>query len=559
MKIAKQSFTNLYASEVYRELERQAVKKGHFEPTPTDVVKLAAKEIAINKKVNHEIDPTPTRDLSRDLSVLVATLRRKGFGKQADDLEDKFVTYKKAETDLYNIKQLDKSNDLIDLAHPDGSVDIADKGELGEVETIQDAAKKILDVVNKKPTGKLASLADKIISLAQDADTDVETEMQGKVEAVVNPLITKIKDSIEFNNIKFPEDTWSDDIYNIYSKYSTVPIEKLNTYKSLKNIITKNMVVNISNFNIKHADLEQMATRLGINISTYITGVVANSTGGTPKYHAQNPNSIYYEEGKGDSGNNSVDRGKNNKETLLYGHNKSYDNIVKLVSVFDEAIKKLYTECFGEGNSKIKETTILIQNTVKNVFNPLNSMEISIENFSKNGVISLSSSVKKLDEIKSIISEIIKNKKNTELFNDINVILPGFIELKDKYINLINTLTKNVEDGLVKLTGETPSPLDNSDGMIKNLNEAYNTYVKILGRDDIPEKQKDNASVNKKNIINLIRIINKYKHSYPLLKAAVFNTFRDNLKMPDFIKNIDSIVNDARKASMEFGLEESNK
>jgi hypothetical protein len=156
--LAKQSFQNLYGSEVYRELERQAVRKGHFEPTPAEQVKLASNELAISKRVNAEVDLTPSSDLSQDIAKLAHALRRKGYVKQAEDLESNFVLFKQAETALYNVNN-ERAKELMEMAHSDGDVDIVDGGELGEIETIQSAADKILAVVNKKPTGKLASMA----------------------------------------------------------------------------------------------------------------------------------------------------------------------------------------------------------------------------------------------------------------------------------------------------------------------------------------------------------------------------------------------------------------
>src|SRR5690606_2960678 len=100
-----QKYTNnLYLSEVYRELERQAVRKGHFDPTPEEMVKSAASKITQHNSVNQKIDPTPSGDLLQDISRLTYALRRKGFVSQAEDIEQKLITYKIAENEFYNVK-----------------------------------------------------------------------------------------------------------------------------------------------------------------------------------------------------------------------------------------------------------------------------------------------------------------------------------------------------------------------------------------------------------------------------------------------------------------------
>ena len=126
-------------SEVMRELEKQAVKK------------LAEDNCPIN------IRPYgPTGDLCSDIVTLARGLREKGFEKEAEELGRKFLLYKTAETHLYRVFD-EEGEDLIDFSHKDGDIEIApSKGGYGKVETIVSQQKKIHDIVNKKPTGKLA-------------------------------------------------------------------------------------------------------------------------------------------------------------------------------------------------------------------------------------------------------------------------------------------------------------------------------------------------------------------------------------------------------------------
>lgn len=148
---------NLYRSEVYRELERQAVKKGFFKPTDAELVKLAAQEVQ-----SAESDTTDTSDdLMQDIARLAFAMRRKGFIAQAEDIEQKLVMFKRAENALYNVTP-EKNSDFIDFAHRDGDVNLLPgSGDLGTFETMQSISDKIQAVVRKEPTGvnKMAALA----------------------------------------------------------------------------------------------------------------------------------------------------------------------------------------------------------------------------------------------------------------------------------------------------------------------------------------------------------------------------------------------------------------
>jgi len=184
--------TNLYKSEVYRELERRAVKKGFFEPTDEEKIKLAAQQIESARKINAPVDVTPTDDLTQDIARLAYAMRRKGFVAQAEDVEQKLMLYKVAESGLYNVTT-ETNKDFIEMAHRDGDVDIVGLGELGTVETIQSIADKILAVTRKQPTGKLAGLAKYILKKAR-----LPEEIGGGVgeEKKVSPgLVSKMSES----------------------------------------------------------------------------------------------------------------------------------------------------------------------------------------------------------------------------------------------------------------------------------------------------------------------------------------------------------------------------
>jgi hypothetical protein len=134
-------------SPIMRSLERVAQEKGLVKAQPLNKTAAAKKT-----------DLTPTTSLLDNVLKLCAGLRERGFEKQANELEVHLVNYKKAQT-LYETSP-EKGEDLVHAAHPKGShklegVDAADEGSV--VEDILDQYAKSLEMVNKKPTGKLSS------------------------------------------------------------------------------------------------------------------------------------------------------------------------------------------------------------------------------------------------------------------------------------------------------------------------------------------------------------------------------------------------------------------
>ena len=176
MVIAKYT-DNLYASEVYRELERHAVRKGHFEPTDEQRVKLAAQQVNQTLEENKPISAEQTNDLVQDIARLAFAMRRKGYDNHADELEQKLLMYKRAESSLYNVTP-ETNKDFIGFSHRDGDVEIIEgSGELGTIETIESLAKKIRAITEKEPSGKLPGksaslqeLAEVITKFAQEGD-----------------------------------------------------------------------------------------------------------------------------------------------------------------------------------------------------------------------------------------------------------------------------------------------------------------------------------------------------------------------------------------------------
>lgn len=132
-------------SEIMRSLEKVAVQKGLVKSEP-------AKEM--RKEASNNL--SATGNLTQDIVKLCSGLRASGFIAQANEIEKNFIMFKQAETLYQTSKETGK--DLVDAAHPDGSHQLKDLKH--KVLTITDRHEVLLDKVNKKPTGKLATSSD---------------------------------------------------------------------------------------------------------------------------------------------------------------------------------------------------------------------------------------------------------------------------------------------------------------------------------------------------------------------------------------------------------------
>jgi len=136
-------------SATMRSLIKVAYAKGLIKDDPT---------LIKNSSLEKKADYSPSFNLMENIIKLCAGLREQGMEKYANDLESKFMEYKKANS-LYETSK-ETGEDIVDQAHPQGSHKVSDVDGDAIVETILDQHLKIVNVVNKKPTGKLSSNTD---------------------------------------------------------------------------------------------------------------------------------------------------------------------------------------------------------------------------------------------------------------------------------------------------------------------------------------------------------------------------------------------------------------
>lgn len=175
-------------SPTMRALEKVAKDKGLVKAEPLK------KTASVPKRPDY----TPSSNLMENVLKLCAGLRNQGLVKEAAELETNFLNYKQAQH-LYEAHK-EKGEDLIHAAHPKGSHKL--EGVEGDalVEDILEQQMKHLEVVNKKPTGKLStaqaiSEVKKVLGQIV-APKESESKLYGMLNDKLNKLLPLIGTTI---------------------------------------------------------------------------------------------------------------------------------------------------------------------------------------------------------------------------------------------------------------------------------------------------------------------------------------------------------------------------
>ncbi len=159
--------TKFEDSPVMRSLEKLAQKKGLIKNDPF-------------KKEASAPAPSyvPTENLNQNILKLCSGLRSQGFGRYASELESKFLALKAAEN-------------ILEEAHPEGSVTLKDMEGDATVEDCADQKKMIEDIIKKTPKGKFGGDIVNLckIVLAEVGDDDGEASQE---ETEANTYFTSI-------------------------------------------------------------------------------------------------------------------------------------------------------------------------------------------------------------------------------------------------------------------------------------------------------------------------------------------------------------------------------
>lgn len=175
-------------SVVMRSLEKLAKEKG-----------LVTVE-TITKSASVKIDLQPSNNLLENILKLSSGLKKIGLEKYSEELESKLIAFKKAS--LYGVSD-ETGEDLIDAAHPKGSHKLEDVDSKNAVfQTIIDKHLSMVDMVGKKPTGKLSSAKDilkavKTIFAQEVSSAELEEQVKDNLKQALklfNDIDSIVKD-----------------------------------------------------------------------------------------------------------------------------------------------------------------------------------------------------------------------------------------------------------------------------------------------------------------------------------------------------------------------------
>lgn len=228
-------------SVVMRSLEKLYKEKGLLKEEP------------LKKEASSKLDLRASSNLMENILKLCNGLRSYGLDKQANELESNYLSYKKANT-LYETSK-ETGEDLINAAHPKGSHKVDVLGDdLAIVETILDRHLKMIKVVDKVPTGKLAS--SNIINSVKKAlgeITETSSLGQSQTDAILSKLNLVVSFLASAKN-ELDKTTYSDS-FGFSFKNEIDSINKvISSFKS-NSIISKN---HLDFINSKISNLQKM-------------------------------------------------------------------------------------------------------------------------------------------------------------------------------------------------------------------------------------------------------------------------------------------------------------
>lgn len=210
-------------SPIMRSLEKVAIEKG-----------LVAPQFMI-KQAQTQHDFSASMNLSENIIKLCDGLRLCGLESKAEELENNYLDYKKAQT-LYETSK-ETGEDLVHNAHPKGSHKLEGVEGDSVIETIIDQHLQALKMIDKKPTGKLYTASEIINSvrvvLAQD--TSNEAQIIANLNKVLN--IMQRLQLIAQGDVSLPQFGWNLYFAPVNTAIANPTIDNINKAKERFNTL----------------------------------------------------------------------------------------------------------------------------------------------------------------------------------------------------------------------------------------------------------------------------------------------------------------------------------
>lgn len=366
-----------HESEVMRELERQAVREGHFDLTPEEHVKLAVEEVKQTPSAQ------PTGDLFADICALAAGLERKGYKKQAAELMEKLGLFKEAETHLYHAIE-ETPEMLLEMAHSEGDVTVVpSEGDLGVVETLKSTQEKLRRIVEKQPGGKQAEAAVKTAQFRGIQEVAKETN-----KALYDFSVARKQKPVDVKNFTFKDANLRDGrAMRSYSRITGVSVGSIMNWVRVSDISaslgfgaipTQESILNVmisdqAGGNFKAVN--SLADAVGFNVNPYYQGVFneeVTSDRGAPvaivsRRWNVNPQSMFEE------------KALPNALVALNFSRINQDKARQVARLLSEAIRRnAYNPVFGVNDSKLMMANNTLSSLISGIYKSIDSVKTSV-------------------------------------------------------------------------------------------------------------------------------------------------------------------------------------
>lgn len=480
-------------SPVMRQLERDAARKGHFELTDNEIVNVAT------DKFKAELNPTG--DALVDISRLTSVLREKGYEKQADELERNLLAYKTAEKHLYRAHDED-GEDVLNFAYPDGDVQVGD-GEYGKVYTPQNQAKKILEIVNKEPTGKLATAAESILKSAQEGDVNID--VSGMREAKNSALAALKASDVASDGEALYHFTQNrlfglqDNYLKAYQRYSKVVPGAVKKYKDYVAGIyqddpytaaTLEKIINASSYD----SLLNWVNRGWPSLVNFVTGSQASpikKLSITPKpippIYEDNPNSVWQIKSPLSIGEK--------------GFRKDAAKVKDLANRIQNEIVKVSNTVVG---AKLEEANSKLAKELRTVLSPLIALKINDISYDPVMKESIKAVFDKLNDLNVVVNGYLPRNKN---YNELApVVLPFYPQGLSEFVSAMQKFQAELKKVMVSVGGRVGGSLGSivEDSQVANTRyrkaiDIWESYIRSLPADHPnAERAKANLETSRK-------------------------------------------------------------
>lgn len=521
-------------SFIMREFAQNAKKRGWVKDKP------------IQKKASKKRDYEPTGDLLLDLSKLSDGLRDKGFISEAKSLEKKIRLYKQAEIHLYKVHEED-GDDLLDFAYPDGDVEISPaQDELGKVFGPLGQKKKIMDVVKKKPTGKLASAALRL-KQAQfgfeeevvDEDDPVAMARQRAEQGMARvDRARRNYSNIDTSQLTFAGGRWQS-APSLYASVAGVSVNEIMRYMNVKSVlgaptgkaVTPAFVKQImTNGNGAYSTISSAAKMLGVDVSNNYMGVSSRGTVWVTETndYPDNPNSVFYE-------NSEV--GKNSR--YFDPNSKGANDVATKIST---AFQALYANLWGANGEKIQKATEKLQGLKPAVQNLLNGPDFSSKGLTDAGDVNLNQVRARLLAGQKAFAKAYNSGSRKQLVSALQALGPeSAVEAEAQFWG---NLAKIMREVLVSMAGGSERESKLVQDYSGQVTEAIRFYSDEMKASEEGSENRRNAAFNVQKLVRLRSIFaNNADQPFAVLAAALQDSGFPSLRNAKSAKDVEAFLN----------------